>query len=70
MTRDLVKFCILGENIEKGWPHFEKKVLKTSISNEYTQKVELNSIDFKNTCDTELNFTIYPTWPQPHLNTS
>ena len=54
----------------KHWSHFQKKVLKTSISSEYTQKIELNSIDLKNTCDTELNFTIYPTWPQPHLNTS
>jgi hypothetical protein len=48
VTRDLVEFCFLG------WPHFKKRVLEMSISNEYTQKIELNSIDFKNTKFTEI----------------
>ena len=46
VTWDLVKICNFGE---MGWPHFKKKVLETSISNECTRKIELNSIDFKNT---------------------
>ena len=49
VTRDLVKICNFGEFVEIGWPHFKKKVLKKSISNECTRKIELNSIDFKNT---------------------
>ena len=49
MTQDLVKICNFGEFVEIKWPHFKKKVLKTSISNECTRKIELNSIDFKNT---------------------
>jgi hypothetical protein len=47
VTRDLVEFCILGENIETGWPHFKKKILRHLFSNEYTWKIELNSIDFQ-----------------------
>ena len=49
VTWDLVKICNFGEFVKIGWPHFKKKVLETSISNECIQKIELNSIDFKNT---------------------
>ena len=36
MTRDLEKFCILGENIETRLQHFKKKDLKRFISYKYT----------------------------------
>ena len=48
VTWDLEKSCNFGENIETWWPHFKKKkVLETFVSNDYTQKFKLNSIDFK-----------------------
>ena len=47
VTRDLENFCNFGENIETWWPHFKKKVLETFVSNDYTRKFKLNSIDFK-----------------------
>ena len=47
VTWDLEKFCNFGENIETWWPHFKKKVLEAFVSNDYTQKFKLNSIDFK-----------------------
>lgn len=46
VTRHLVEFCILVKNFEKEWPHLKKNNLETSILNEYTRKIELNSIDF------------------------
>ena len=38
---------ILQFQFETWWPHFKKKVLETFISNDYTRKFKLNSIDFK-----------------------
>jgi phage terminase large subunit-like protein len=46
VTRDLVKFRVLHQNIETGWPHFKKKVPEAYYFMECTRKNNANKIVF------------------------